>query len=83
MIEATGSASHDSPNPRTPPVSVRVGTHMHDVDSIEALTVAVQELTVLVRSGDREHPSDLPFGLAVQQVLEQAERAGRGRADGA
>ena len=54
-----------------------------DVDSTGALTVAVQELTALVRSGDREHPSDLPFGLAVQRVLEQAERAGRARADGA
>ena len=54
-----------------------------DVDSIEALTVAVQELTAMVRSGDREHPSDLPFGLAVQRVLEQAERAGRARGDGA
>ena len=54
-----------------------------DVDSTEALTVAVTELIALVRSGAREHPSDLRFGLTVQQVLEQAARAGRSEGDGA
>jgi predicted dehydrogenase len=52
-----------------------------EVDSTDALTVAVTELTEMARTGRREHPSDLPFGLAVQHVLDRAQR-GRPDADG-
>lgn len=43
------------------------------VVSRDAATVAVGELAELATTGRREHPSDLRFGLAVQDVLVRAQ----------
>ena len=47
---------------------------IEQVDSREALTVAVTDLVELVGSGRREHPSDVAFGYDVLQVLASAQR---------
>jgi predicted dehydrogenase len=43
------------------------------VDSLQALTVAVTELVDLVATGARAHPCDLTFGFEVLQVLVRAQ----------
>lgn len=47
----------------------RTDLPIEQVDSREALTVAVTDLVDLAGSGRREHPSDITFGYDVLQVL--------------
>jgi predicted dehydrogenase len=47
---------------------------IEDVDSPQALSIAIDELAAMALSGARTHPSDIGFGYEVLQVLASAQR---------